>query len=160
MIGLYVGVYSAARYNSKVDRVLTSSFAGVLAIPTFWLATFAIFIFAGHLRLLPSFGFVSLAPPYIGGSVYLDMAVHYILPFSVLVAVSIPVYARLARAKAIDVMSEDWMLSLRTSSIKRSRLLYRHVLKNSLGPVLAVSSVNLALFLAASPGVEVAFGWP
>jgi len=160
LIGLFVGVYLAAHYNSKIDHVLSSSLAGMLAVPAFWLATFAIFIFAGKLRLLPAFGFVSPVPPYIWGNVYLDMAVHYILPFAVLVAVSTPVYARLARAKAIDVMSEDWVLSLRTSSVKRSRLLYRHILKNSLGPVLAASSVNLALFLASSPGIEVAFNWP
>jgi peptide/nickel transport system permease protein len=139
---------------------LSSSFAGVLAIPTFWLATFLILIFGVYIRILPSFGFVSPAPPYIGGNIYLDMAVHYVLPFTVLVVVSVPIYARLARAKAVDVLSEEWVSSLRTSSISRSRILYRHVLKNSLGPVLAAFAINLALFMAASPGIEVAFDWP
>lgn len=159
-IGLFIGVWSAARYNSRIDRILASSLAGILAIPSFWLATFAILAFAVYLRIFPAIGFVSLGPPYIGGSVYVDMAVHYVLPFLVLVVVSTPIYARLARAKAIDVMSEDWVSSLRLASISRSRILYRHVLKNSLGPVLAAFSVNLALFLAASPGIEFAFNWP
>ncbi len=49
---------------------------------------------------------------------------------------------------------------MRLTSISLSRILYRHVLRNSLGPLLAALSVNLALFLAASPGIEVAFSWP
>jgi len=160
VIGLYLGVYSAGRHGSRLDRVLSASWAGVLAIPAFWLAIFLIFVFSFSLRLFPSFGFVSPFPPYIGGSPYVDMAVHYVLPFSVLVVVSTPIYARLARAKAVDVMSEDWVHSLRLASVSSSRVLYRHVLRNSLGPLLAALSVNLALFLAASPGIEVAFDWP
>ena len=160
LIGLYLGIYSAARYGSKLDRILSSSMAGVLAIPAFWLAIFSIFVFSFKLRLFPSFGYISPVTPYIGGNQYVDMAAHYVLPFTVLVVVSTPIYARLTRATAVDVMAEEWVSSLSLASVGRSRILYRHVLRNSLGPVLAALSVNLALCLAASPGLEVAFNWP
>jgi peptide/nickel transport system permease protein len=160
LIGLYLGVFSAARHGSRLDRILSSSLAGVLAIPAFWLAIFSIVVFSGQLKLFPSFGYISPVPPYIGGSFYSDMAAHYVLPFSVLVVISTPIYARLARARAVDVMAEEWVLSLRMASVRRSRIVYRHVLRNSMGPVLAALSVNLALFLASSPGIEVAFDWP
>lgn len=159
-VGTYVGVYSAGRYNSRLDRVLSSGSAMVLAVPAFWLATFSILVFSLHLHLFPSFGEASSIPPYWWGSPVLDVVAHYILPFSVLVAVSTPLYARLARASAVDVLSKDWVTATMLSGVKRSSLLYRHVLKNCLGPVLAALSVNLGVFLAASPGIEVAFSWP
>ncbi len=160
VIGLFIGVYSAGRHNSLVDRIVTSVSSMVLAVPAFWLATFSILFFSLQLRLLPSFGNISPYPPYWWGSPFMDQVAHYILPFSILVLVSTPIYARLARANAIDVLSSDWVTAMRTSSIGRSRLLYRHVLRNAIGPALAAFSVNFAVFLAASPGIEVAFNWP
>jgi peptide/nickel transport system permease protein len=159
-LGLLVGVFSASRFNTKADRAINGTSAMLFSIPAYWLATIFILVFSLSLRLLPSFGMISPYPPYWWGSPQLDVVAHYILPFSVLVLVSAPMYVRVARASAAEVLSKEWVTAMKVSSIGNRRLLYRHVLKNSAGPVLSLFVYNMAVFLAASPGIDVAFSWP
>lgn len=82
------------------------------------------------------------------------------LPFLVLVLVSAPLYVKVARAAALEALSKEWVVALRVSGLPERTVLYRYVLRSALGPVLAVLGINLGVFLAASPGIEVAFAWP
>lgn len=160
VLGLVLGVYAASKRGSLADKVVNGASAMTFGIPSFWLAIVAIIVFSYSLRILPSFGAYSPYPPYYWGSQASDLVAHYILPFSVLLVVSTPLYLRVARASALDVMSKDWVQSMTIASIGRRRILYRHVLKNAAGPALALFAYNLAVFLAAAPGIEIAFGWP
>lgn len=160
LLGLLIGIHTASRAGSATDRVINSASALGFGIPSFWLGMMAILIFSWYLRLLPSFGYISSYPPYWWGSPSLDFAAHYILPFSVLVIVSTPLYIRVARSTAVEVLSKDWVMALELSSVSRRRVLYRHVLKNAAGPTLAFLGYNVAVFLAASPGIEIVFTWP
>ena len=159
-LGLFIGVYSASRAGSAADRAINAASALGFGIPSFWLGIMAILVFSFYLRLLPSFGYASPYPPYWWGSPSLDLVAHYLLPFWVLVLVSTPLYIRVARASAVEVLSKDWVMALEVSSVGRRRVLYRHVLKNAAGPTLALLGYNVAVFLAASPGIEIAFSWP
>jgi len=160
LLGLVLGVRAASKRGSFFDKVVNGASAMTFGIPSFWLAIVAIVVFSYELHLLPSFGEYSPYPPYWWGNLQSDLAAHYILPFTVLVVVSVPLYLRVARASALAVMSKDWVQSMTLASVGRKTIIYRHVLKNSAGPVLALFAYNLAIFLAASPGIEIAFGWP
>lgn len=160
VLGLVLGVFAASRRGSRVDRVISAASVGSFGVPTFWLSIVAILVFSYELRWLPSFGEYSSYPPYWWGSVSLDLVAHYILPFSVLVAVSTPLYVRVARATAVEVFSKDWVTALSLSAVSRRRLVYKHVLRNAAGPALSLFGYNLAVFIAASPGIEVVFSWP
>lgn len=160
LLGLVLGVFAASRRGSLIDRMVNGASAMTFGIPSFWLAIVGIVVISYGLRLLPSFGAYSPYPPYWWGSQTADAVAHYILPFSVLVVVSTPLYLRVARASALEVLSKDWVRSMTLASVGRRRIIYRHVLKNSAGPALALFAYNLAIFLAAAPGIEIAFGWP
>lgn len=159
-LGLLIGVSAASRRGSRIDRVISSVSVGTFGVPTFWLSIVALMVFSYELHWLPSFGEYSPYPPYWWGNASLDVIAHYILPFSVLVAVSTPLYVRVARAAAIDVFSKDWVTAMSLSSVGRRSLIYKHVLRNSAGPALSLFGYNLAIFIAASPGIEVVFNWP
>ena len=160
ILGLFIGVFAASRRGSIADKVISAVSVGTFGIPTFWLSTVALLVFSYELHWLPSFGVYSPYPPYWWGSFSLDVIAHYILPFFTLVAVSTPLYVRVARASAIDVLSKDWVTSMRLSSVGRRSLIYKHVLKNAAGPAISLFGYNLAIFIAASPGIEVVFNWP
>lgn len=160
VLGLVIGIRSASRAGSAADRAIKAGSALGFGVPSFWLGIMAILIFSWYLHVLPSFGASSPYPPYWWGSRSLDYVAHYILPFSVLVLVSTPLYIRVARATAVEVLSKDWVMALELSSVSRRRVLYRHVLKNASGPTLALLGYNVAVFLAASPGIEIVFTWP
>ncbi len=160
VLGLFLGVFSAGRHNTKADMTVTVSSAVVVALPAFWLSLLSIIIFSLKLRLLPAFGIVSSYPPYWWGNPSLDALAHWIMPFAVLTAVTVPLYARLARATAVEALTRDSVVMLRASGVKERVILYKHVLRNCLGPVLAILAVSFGVSLAASPGIEVAFSWP
>ena len=160
VLGLLIGVFAASRRGSKTDRLVSFASVGTFGVPTFWLSIVALLIFSYELHWLPSFGEYSPYPPYWWGNTSLDAVAHYILPFSVLVGVSTPLYVRVARATAIDVFSKEWVTAMSVSSIGWRSLVYKHVLKNSAGPALSLFGYNLAVFIAASPGIELVFNWP
>jgi peptide/nickel transport system permease protein len=160
LLGLLLGVFAASRRGSFLDRAISATSVGTFGVPTYWLSILAIVVFSLELHWLPSFGEYSSYPPYWWGSFSLDLVAHYLLPFSVLVAVSTPLYIRVARATATDVLSKEWVTALSLSAIGRRSLIYKHVLRNTAGPALSLFGYNVAVFIAASPGIEWVFTWP
>ena len=159
-LGLTVGIFSASRLNSKSDSALSISSVVVVALPAFWLSLVAIVAFSLRLHLLPSYGMASGYPPYWWGDPSLDLLAHWIMPFAVLVAVTTPLYARVARATAAATLADDSVMMLRVYGLKKRAILYRHVLRRCLGPILAILAISFGLSMAVSPGIEVAFSWP
>jgi peptide/nickel transport system permease protein len=160
VLGTLIGVYSASRRGTKTDSVVTTSSTIAVALPAFWVSVIAIIVVSLWLHILPGGGVVSGYPPYWWGSIWADQVAHWLLPFLVLVLVSTPVYVRIARSGALEALSQEWVTAIRVSGLSERTVLFRYVLRSSLGPALAVVAVNLSVFLAASPGLEVAFGWP
>ena len=159
-LGLFLGLFSASRHDTKADVAVTVSSIVVVALPAFWLSLLSIIVFSLKLRVLPSFGMVSGYPPYWWGSPPLDALAHWIMPFAVLTAVTVPLYARVARASAVEALTNDSVMMLRASGVKEKTILFRHVLRSCLGPLLAILAISFGVSLAASPGIEVAFSWP
>ena len=159
-VGLFLGLLTASRHNSKTDTFVTVSSTVAVALPAFWLSLLAIIAFSLRLHILPSFGMVSGYPPYWWGSPSLDALAHWILPFAVLTAVTTPLYARVARSGALEALSMDSVAALRTCGVRERTILFKHVLRNSLGPVLAILAISFGLSIGASPGIELAFSWP
>ncbi len=159
-LGLVIGLFSARRHGSKTDTIASISMIVVVTLPAFWLSSLAIVVFSLKLHLLPSFGVASAYPPYWWGSPSLDAFAHWIMPFAVLTAVTTPLYARVARASAVEALTSDSVMALRASGVRERTILLKHVLRNSLGPVLAIAAISFGLSVGASPGIELAFSWP
>jgi ABC-type dipeptide/oligopeptide/nickel transport system permease component len=119
-----------------------------------------IIVFALDLHWLPSFGALSISPPYIGGSVITDALVHLILPLSVLTFVSLAAIVRLVRANMLDTLRQDYILAARASGVDEWRVTYRHALKNAITPVITVVGLTFGTVLGGAPGLETTFSWP
>jgi peptide/nickel transport system permease protein len=159
-IGIPIGIFSAKHQYSKGDFAITTTAIFGVSTPTFWLGIIAIIVFSGWLRILPSAGAISPYPPYIGGSVPIDILVHLIMPLAVLTFVSLATIVRLTRASMLDTLRQDFILAARASGISERRVTWRHALKNAITPIVTVVGLGFGTLLAGAPALETTFSWP
>ena len=143
VIALPLGILSALRPNTLLDRVALSTAVTAQAIPSFWLGLMCIIVFSVQLRWLP----VS------GDGTWL----HFVLPSFVLGASSVPAEMRLTRTGLIEVLGSDYIRTARSKGYRGMRLLLRHALRNAMLPVVSVLAIQLGNKLGGSVIVESVF---
>lgn len=146
LVAIPLGVISAARQNSKVDYLSMAVATFFISMPNFWLGLILILIFSLHLDLLPVAGY--------GG---LD---HLILPATTLCAGMMSVTLRLTRSSVLEVLRLDCITTAKAKGIGEGRILYRHVLKNAMIPVITIVGLQLGYLLGGTVIVETIFAWP
>jgi len=146
LVAIPLGVISAVRQNSKTDYSSMTLATFFIAMPNFWLGLILILIFSLHLDLLPVAGY--------GG---LD---HLILPAITLCAGMMAVTMRLTRSSVLEVLRLDYITTARAKGVDEKRILYRHVLKNAMIPVITIVGLQLGYLLSGTVIVETIFAWP
>lgn len=146
LVAIPLGVISAARQNSKTDYSSMALATFFIAMPNFWLGLILILIFSLHLDLLPVAGY--------GG---LD---HLILPAITLGAGMMAVTMRLTRSSVLEVLRLDYVTTARAKGVDEKRILYRHVVKNAMIPVITIVGLQLGYLLGGTVIVETIFAWP
>ena len=145
-IGLGAGIISALRQNQVFDR-LSIFFATLgISLPSFVLAVVLIYLFAHRLKLLPP--------------ALLEDWRHYLLPAFSLSAGPGAYLARLSRSSLIETLSRPFIHSARARGIDGARLIFRHILKNSLSPVVTVLGPLTAMLITGSFVIEKIFSIP
>ena len=144
-IGLAVplGVASAIRPNSIIDRV--SLFLSVMgqALPSFWFALILIVLFSVNLRWLP-----------VSGS---DTWQHFVMPTIVLGYYAAPAIMRLTRTGMLEVLSTDYIRTARAKGLRPPIVLFKHALRNAIIPVVSLAAVQFGFMLGGSIVVETIF---
>jgi len=146
IVAIPLGVISAARQNSKVDYSSMALATFFIAMPNFWLGLILILIFSLFLDLLPVAGYGGLE--------------HLILPAITLGAGMMAVTMRLTRSSVLEVLRLDYIRTARAKGLDEKRILYRHVLKNAMIPVITVAGLQLGYLLGGTVIVETIFAWP
>lgn len=145
-IGIPLGLYAAARHNSFADNAsMVLAISGV-SLPNFLVAAILVQFFALRLGVLPTAGW---------GSLY-----YYILPVICLGIRPIAFIARLTRSSVLDVIGSDYIRTARAKGLSERTVMYKHVLKNSLIPVLTYSGPMVAAILTGSFVIEIFFSIP
>ena len=146
LIGVPVGVLSAARRNSLADHLCRMGALLGASIPSYFAAYLLILAFAVSVHALPVFGFGTPA--------------HLVLPALTLALGPASALARLARSSVLEVLGEDYVRTARAKGLGPRSVLSRHALRNALVPVLTVIGLSLGHLLAGSLAVETVFAWP
>ena len=146
MIGIPLGALAAIRQNTRTDNLIMSGVLVGLSLPRFWLGVILLFIFALKLPWLP-----------LGGYGGWD---HVILPAITVGVTGAAYYTRLLRSSMIEVKRQDYVLAATAKGISRARVQIRHVMRNSLIPVVTWAGMDLAAYLGGLIIVETVFGWP
>jgi len=175
LIGVPLGVASAARNNSWVDHVSRSVSVAGVSMPLFWLGIVALALFYGRLGWLPGSGRLSpfaVAPPTVTGlylidaalardwATWRDAAVHLLLPASCLAFVHVGIVARQVRGSLLEVLHQDYIRTAQAYGVPPRRVLYRYALRNALVPTLTVVGLALGDLLAGAVVTETVFAWP
>lgn len=155
IIGIVVGVFSAANQNKMIDKIITfMSYIGI-SIPSFWFAMMLVFVLSLKLQLLPSIGMRT-----IGVNSFWDLLKHSIMPTIVLSLQNIAVITRYIRSSTISELREDYVTVLLASGASKGEVLYKYVLKNSVLPVITILGMSLPSLVSGAFITESIFGWP
>jgi len=153
LLGVPLGVYTALRRNALPDYLgRTFSLAG-LSFPTFYLGILLMLLFAVKLRLFPVVG---------GGDIHSlgDNLQHLFLPALTLGLIMTAYITRIVRSSVLNVLSEDYVQTARSKGLKEPVVIYKHVLKNALLPIIALIGVYSIVLIGGSVMVEIVFSRP
>ena len=158
VFALLLGVYAAARHQRAGDLgVMVVSQLGI-ALPNFWLAILLILLFAVQLQWFPAGGFPGWTED-MGGSVPEGLQA-LVLPALSLALVQAAILARITRSAVLDVLREDFVRTARARGLSTRQVLWRHVLRNAMLPVLTVMGLQFANLLTGTVVIENVFSLP
>jgi peptide/nickel transport system permease protein len=149
--GILFGYLSAVNAGGWLDRALTVVAVMGISIPVFWLAAILLNYLSYQTGLFPSNGYVALAEEP------LEWASHLILPWISLAAIQIGFYSRVLRSSMLDAMNEGYVLAARAKGIGERRVMTRHVLRNSLIPIVTLFGLDVGVLLGGAILVEAIF---
>jgi peptide/nickel transport system permease protein len=170
--GAYLGLASAASWRGGgTMRLLLVTGS---AMPVFLLVLGAVFIFYGQLNWLPASGQTSFTDAPIGPTHFLlldsllagrievfgDALRHLIIPATALAIGPAVAIGRVFRSSLIVTLKSDYVRTARAKGLSERRVLLTHAVRNSLGPVLAIAGIQMAVLLAADIIVESIVSWP
>ena len=162
IVGITLGVYTGIRRNSVISKaILSVSLIGV-SLPTFIIGITLIYIFAVHLRWLPSSGRSGtiMLGPWKTSLMSVDGWRAILLPAITLSLFQLTLILRLVRAEMLEVMQTDFIKFARARGLSEKAINYRHALRNTLVPVITIIGLNVGGLIAFSVITETVFQWP
>ena len=158
--GTLLGIYCARKNGKLIDKLMCTVSYVFDATPSFWLGLMLILIFASWLGILPTSGMENLRGHYTGMRRVLDILQHLVLPVGTLALIQFPYYFRIARSSVLQVMSEDFITTLRATGMKEKKIFNKYALRNALIPTVTILGSSLAFLLSGSVYIETVFSWP
>ncbi|MDB5519001.1 MAG: transporter permease protein [Tardiphaga sp.] len=154
VLALTAGIYTAAHHNRLGDvGVMTLTQFGI-AIPNFWFAILLILLFSVKLQWLSAGGFAGWDEGIVAGMRSL------LLPAISLAVVQAAILARVTRSAVLEVLREDFVRTARAKGLSRRAVLWGHVLRNAMIPVMTVMGLQFANLLAGTIIIETVFYLP
>lgn len=160
IIGITVGAFSAWRRGKKSDLTLLTGMISLQSLPSFWLGMLLISIFAVQLGWFPSFGAVTPASGLTGWAHVRDIAEHAVLPIITLTVLSIPGVYLTMRYSMLEVLGDDFIRTARAKGASESRVLFGHVARNAIAPVVTFLAIRFAFAFGGSVIIETVFSYP
>jgi peptide/nickel transport system permease protein len=156
--GVAVGVVSATRAGSRLDRASMGTALVLVSAPEYWLGLIVLYLFAsdiGQLHVLPGAG------SYVGlTSDPVKWFESLIMPWLVVAAGTAAIYARLVRGSMIETMSEDYIRTARAKGLPERRVVLRHGLRSAINPVVTIFGLDIGVLLGSSVLIETVFNIP
>jgi peptide/nickel transport system permease protein len=146
LIGLPLGLLMALTKDKFISRWIMGIVLACQSMPTFWSGIMMILVFGVWLRWLPSSGTGTLS--------------HLIMPSIALGLLSLATYARITRSAVVDEMGKEYVRSALARGVGTKRLVTKHLMRNSLIPIISITALELSQLLAGAVIVETVFAWP
>jgi peptide/nickel transport system permease protein len=162
VLGVATGVVRAGYRGSLADRMLGAGTLVFYSMPDFWLATMAMLVFAYWVPVFPTSGTTTAGLyEYLSPLGKLaDRLWHLVLPATTLVLLTAAIIARYQRAAMLDVATQDFVRTARAKGLPERAVLWRHVLRNALMPVITLLGLALPMLVGGAVFIEQVFAWP
>jgi peptide/nickel transport system permease protein len=158
LVGIPIGIISAVKRHSLLDRASMGAALVFISTPVYWLGLIALYLFAtdiGVIHLFPG------ANSYVGLTVDpLRWFSSLILPWLVLAATFAAIYGRVLRGSLIDVMQDDYIRTARAKGLSERRVVLRHGLRPAINPIVTLLGIDIGVLLAGAVLTETVFNIP
>ena len=155
-LGIALGILSATRPGSVLDRLSQVVAMIGISMPAFWVGLLLIIGFSVRLGWLPGTGMY--APAGDGG--WRDLLTHLILPAITLSLVPLAIVSRLTRSNMLEAIAQDYVRTARAKGASESRVIAWHAFRNTLVSLVTVLGLEVGYLLAGAVYVETVFSWP
>jgi peptide/nickel transport system permease protein len=158
LVGIPIGIISAVKRATAIDRMAMGGSLVFVSMPVFWLGLILLLLFArdiGKIPLLPG------ANTYVGltsnpGRWFTSL----IMPWIVLAATQVAIYSRLLRGSLLEVLGEDYIRTARAKGLSERRVIWRHGVRSAITPVVTVLGIDIGVLLGGAVITETVFNIP
>lgn len=154
-LAIPLGLIAGYKKNTWADNLISSFAYFGMSIPSFYFGMLMIILFTATLHWLPSSGMHS-----VGVDTPLDTLQHMIMPVLTMALGTMASKIRYVRANTIGQLSEEYVLASKAKGCTPAQILCKHVLKNTLLPIITILGMNMASLVCGSFIIESVFGWP
>ncbi len=158
--GIVLGLVAASGLNTWRDTIISIFALITYATPLFWVGLMLIVVFSLNLGWFPTSGMENFSMFYEGWDRVLDIARHLVLPTITLSLFYLALYTRLMRASMLEQAGQDYVTTARAKGLTERRIVFVHVLRNALLPVVTMAGVQVGALIGGSVIVESVFAWP
>lgn len=158
LIGIPVGIISAIKRRTVLDRLAMGTALVAVSMPVFWFGLVVLFLFArdiGRFHIFPG------ANSYVGLTVSPSQwFTSLILPWFVLAGTQAAIYSRLLRGNLVEVMGEDYIRTARAKGLRERRVIWKHGVRSAITPVITVLGLDIGALLGGAVLTETVFDIP
>ncbi len=155
LIGIPLGLIQAIRRNKPIDYVATAGAFIGYSMPVFWLGVLLIVLFAVNLGWFPAEG-----PQGANVGAVLNDPSGLVLPVMTLAIGTIAMFSRYMRSSALENLVQDYIRTARAKGVPESRILRKHLLRNSFLPIITLLGLSLPIVMSGAVVVESVFNYP
>jgi peptide/nickel transport system permease protein len=157
-IGLPIGIISAIKRRTLLDRMTMGGALLAISAPVYWLGLVGLYLFSRDIGAVPIFaGANSYTPLTQNPAAWFD---SLLLPWLVLAASFAAFYARLLRSNLIEVMSEDYIRTARAKGLSERRVILHHGVRSAITPVVTVLGLDIGILFGGAILTETVFNIP
>ncbi len=160
-VGITLGIISAVKQYSGLDKTVTVGSLVVYALPSFWLALMLVMVFSVNLGWFPtsqtrSMDYESMSAL---GKLF-DRLWHLALPAFVMGVAGAAGTARYMRSRLLEVLNEEYIVAARAQGFREKTVIVKHALRNALIPIITIFGMELPFLLGGATVIETIFAWP
>ena len=155
VLAIPLGLIAGTHKNKLADNIISGLTYLGISVPAFWLGIMMIIVFSMTFKFLPGSGMRT-----IGVNSAWDVIQHGIMPALVLSLNNMAVFVRYIRSNTIVQLEEEYVLTAVSKGAGKKRIMYGHVLKNCMLPVITSVGSRLGTLVTGSFIIESVFAWP
>jgi peptide/nickel transport system permease protein len=161
LIGIPIGIISAIKRGTWMDRVAMGGALVAISAPVYWLGLVSLYLFSKDLGKFPLFEGQGAYPQT--GNIFTnpgEVIPSLIMPWFVLAASFAAIYARFLRGNLLETMSEDYIRTARAKGLKERKVVFKHGVRSAITPIVTILGLDLGILLGGAILTETVFNIP